>query len=250
MMECFCGEQASNFCKPCQVAVCKEHKMIHLEEKETGHSFEKLGQKLAPKQLAKIRKNISSKIKVIEDCKNQILDESERLLEILTNSRMQALQIIEEKRQHYERLLLLCDKRLLDDQIKEMERITRTSLVVNMPTHQSSEIQKFYATDFLKELEKVKNIASIPLNDATLLLEEEYGLYLQAHTGWVISVAISSDNKYMISGGNDKTVRLWDLQHKTQNAVFQGHTGFVTAVAITSNNKYIVSGGTDNTVRI
>ena len=54
----------------------------------------------------------------------------------------------------------------------------------------------------------------------------------------------------MISGGNDKTVRLWDLQHKTQNAVFQGHTGFVTAVAITSNNKYIVSGGTDNTVRI
>ena len=48
----------------------------------------------------------------------------------------------------------------------------------------------------------------------------------------------------------DKTVRIWNLQDKIQEAVLKGHTECVTSVAITSNDKYIVSGGGDNTVRI
>ena len=67
---------------------------------------------------------------------------------------------------------------------------------------------------------------------------------------YVNSVAITSDNKYIVSGGYDKTVRIWNLQDKTQEAVLQGHTHHVNSVAITSDNKYIVSAGCDNTVRI
>ena len=66
---------------------------------------------------------------------------------------------------------------------------------------------------------------------------------LQGHTDCVTSVAITSDNKYIVSGGRDKTVRIWNLQDKTQEAVLQGHTGSIISVAITSDNKYIVSGG-------
>ena len=48
---------------------------------------------------------------------------------------------------------------------------------------------------------------------------------LQGHTCvHVLSVAITSDNKYIVSGGDDKTVRIWNLQDKTQEAVLQGHT--------------------------
>ena len=39
-----------------------------------------------------------------------------------------------------------------------------------------------------------------------------------------LSVAITSDNKYIVSGGWDNTVRIWNLQDKTQEAVLQGHT--------------------------
>ena len=42
----------------------------------------------------------------------------------------------------------------------------------------------------------------------------------------VTSVAITSDNKYIVSGGCDKTVRIWNLQDKTQEAVLQGHTEY------------------------
>ena len=45
----------------------------------------------------------------------------------------------------------------------------------------------------------------------------------------ISSVAITSDNKYIVSGGDDKTVRIWNLQDKTQEAVLQGHTSRVSA---------------------
>ena len=61
----------------------------------------------------------------------------------------------------------------------------------------------------------------------------------------VTSVAITSDNKYIVSSGGDSTVRIWNLQDKTQEAVLQGHTGCDQMLAITSDSKYIVSGGDD-----
>ena len=63
---------------------------------------------------------------------------------------------------------------------------------------------------------------------------------LRGHTNFNRCVAITSDNKYIVSGGDDKTVRLWNLQDKTQEVVLQGHTDPVNSVAITSDNKYIV----------
>ena len=56
------------------------------------------------------------------------------------------------------------------------------------------------------------------------LQEKTQEAVLQGHTDSVKSVAITSDNKYIVSGGDDKTVRIWNLQDKTQEAVLQGHT--------------------------
>ncbi|WP_139459020.1 NACHT domain-containing protein, partial [Bathymodiolus thermophilus thioautotrophic gill symbiont] len=65
------------------------------------------------------------------------------------------------------------------------------------------------------------------------------------------SVAISADNRFIVSAGNDKTVRLWD--RKTQQPIgspLQGHSGGVRSVAISADNRFIVSAGYDKTVRL
>ena len=72
----------------------------------------------------------------------------------------------------------------------------------------------------------------------------------QSHNTKVRSVAITSDSKYLISGGCDNTVRLWNIQDKTQEVVLEGHSKWITSVAITSNSKYIVSSWENMTVRI
>ena len=109
---------------------------------------------------------------------------------MITNSCMRALVTVQQNRRYYANLLRICHKRIFDDKIKEFERIARVSLVVNMP-HQFNEIQNLYTSDFLKEFETVKEISTMPVENAKLLLEEGYGLFLEGHTGPVSSVAIS-----------------------------------------------------------
>ena len=61
---------------------------------------------------------------------------------------------------------------------------------------------------------------------------------------------MTGNNKYAISGSDDKTIRIWNLLEKSQETVFQGHTLSVWSVALTSDNKYAISGSKDKTIRI
>ena len=65
---------------------------------------------------------------------------------------------------------------------------------------------------------------------------------MQGHLGELNSVAVTSDNKYVISSSYDMTIRIWNLLEKTQETVFQDYSDFVLTLAVTSDNKYVISG--------
>ncbi|KAG9123932.1 hypothetical protein FRC07_013458 [Ceratobasidium sp. 392] len=76
-------------------------------------------------------------------------------------------------------------------------------------------------------------------------------LPLKGHTDSVNSIAISSDNQYIVSGSNDLTIRIWDA--KTGAAISSlptGHSDDVSSVAISPDGQRIVSGSRDRTLRI
>jgi WD40 repeat protein len=60
----------------------------------------------------------------------------------------------------------------------------------------------------------------------------------------VLSVVVTRDNKHIISGSADKTIKVWDIIEKIKEikCFKDAHDGWVNSVAITSDNNFIVSG--------
>ncbi|WP_353571773.1 WD40 repeat domain-containing protein [Candidatus Albibeggiatoa sp. nov. BB20] len=71
-----------------------------------------------------------------------------------------------------------------------------------------------------------------------------------AHTGNVLSVAVSANGQYAVSGAKDHTVRLWEINTDENIHTFNGHKDAVQAVAFSPSNKLIASGSEDNTIRL
>ena len=66
-------------------------------------------------------------------------------------------------------------------------------------------------------------------------------------------MAISPDNRWLVTGSDDETARLWDLSAKDPAAnpvVLRGHEGEVSAVAISPDNRWLVTGSYDKTARL
>jgi WD40 repeat protein len=74
------------------------------------------------------------------------------------------------------------------------------------------------------------------------------------YNDYINSVAFSPDGKFAISGSNEKTIRLWDVDTGKELRVFRGfftgHTGAVNSVSFSPDGKYILSGGSDNKLRL
>jgi len=73
---------------------------------------------------------------------------------------------------------------------------------------------------------------------------------LEGHTDEVTAVALTADGKRAVSGSDDKTLWVWDLEGGQPPRVLEGHTAAIRAVALTADGKRAVSGSDDNTLRV
>ena len=216
----------------------------------SGYHFESILIEPTPEQIAKIVEILSLKISIANECQIRIMEETNLLIYKIQRMSMQALDNIKEKMQRCARLLRDCYKPLLPVKMREIELELALVSSISIPSSEFKEIEEFFKFDFLKESDIITQIASMEIQDAKKLLANKYSLFLESHFNGVNSIALTSDNKYLISAGHDKTVRIWNFPENRQEAVLEGHTDSINCVAITSDSKYIASAGQDNTVRI
>ena len=91
-----------------------------------------------------------------------------------------------------------------------------------------------------------------------MLLQEQFphGLSLsaslQGHESDVVALAWipSGAADCLISGSNDRTVRLWNVETETSTCCLRGHTQCVDAVASLADGRGVVSASWDGTARV
>jgi WD40 repeat protein len=80
---------------------------------------------------------------------------------------------------------------------------------------------------------------------------DDFGLLATSsggHNGAILTLAISKDSSIMISGGQDSTIVVWDIQKNQVSTVLSYHQGMILSVSLSKDKRYLISGGTDNKV--
>jgi predicted NACHT family NTPase len=73
---------------------------------------------------------------------------------------------------------------------------------------------------------------------------------LSGHTDWVRSVAFNPNGQFLVSGSDDKTIKLWEVASGREARTLSGHTDWVNSVAFNPNGQFLISGSDDKTIKL
>ncbi|WNF13484.1 eIF2A-related protein [Microcystis aeruginosa] len=73
---------------------------------------------------------------------------------------------------------------------------------------------------------------------------------LEGHGSYVHSVNFSCDGKTLVSGSDDNTIKLWNVETGQKLHTFEGHGGPVYSVNFSRDGKTLVSGSDDKTIKL
>jgi WD40 repeat protein len=73
---------------------------------------------------------------------------------------------------------------------------------------------------------------------------------LNGHSDIVLSLAFAPDGKRLISGSNDDSAIIWDVEHQKLVHRLLGHTDAIYAAAFSPDGQRVVTGSYDTTVRL
>nr|WP_240807245.1 protein kinase [Polyangium spumosum] len=80
-------------------------------------------------------------------------------------------------------------------------------------------------------------------------LSRGIGRVFRGHAGGINAVAFAPDGRTLATGSDDRTVRIWDVEAGTHEAL-SGHGDEVWAVAHSPDGKLLATGGKDKSVRL
>lgn len=74
--------------------------------------------------------------------------------------------------------------------------------------------------------------------------------FSQGHLGGVTALDISNNGNVVVSAGEDRLIKIWDVGQERLLRSIYAHDIGITDVSISKNSKYIVSSGLDHTIKI
>lgn len=87
-------------------------------------------------------------------------------------------------------------------------------------------------------------------NVGSLIYSFDGGYKVTGYSEYINSISFSPDGRYLASGSNNKTIKLWDVSSGRKVRTFEGHAGPVNATSFSPDGHYLASGSKDGTVKL
>ena len=187
--EFFCScDNSLKFCSKCHLFVHKNTQGNH-----------------DPINSDKIRKEINSKIQNLFELKSQVISKSYQLINIIQNIASKNIFFIEKRIDAYKKDL----KNRIEKMLKEYESIEIQESDLKLFEQIVTKIFSFFKDNEIfdyeeKKLESFKFSKNI--EEIQKQLQTNFNFLLEGHTSTVYTVAVTSDNKYVVSGSSDNTI--------------------------------------------
>ncbi len=134
-------------------------------------------------------------------------------------------------------------QKLLDQQFNRLSSLEQTImywLAINREWTTISEL----VDDILAIVSKANILKALESLSWRSLIEKQSG-----RVNWIFSVAFSPDGTLVVSGSEDRTVRVWAV-NMGNCLTLKGHQDIVYSVAFSPDGRLIASGSADNTVKL
>jgi small GTP-binding protein len=106
--------------------------------------------------------------------------------------------------------------------------------------------------EYMKLLQSCRAPAKQPVVEAESVRQQVAEKFIQLdYAASIRTLAFSPDGEYVLTGSDDRTVRLWDLDTGRCLRVLQGHTSYVDAVSWSAGQRRVLSSETgDSSLRL
>ncbi len=93
-------------------------------------------------------------------------------------------------------------------------------------------------------------VQALPTGEPPAAAQKPDRAFENGHLSAVTALTFSPDGRWIASGSQDRTVRIWETATGRQQRVLKGHTSPVTALAFSPDGQRLASSSEDGTVRI
>eukprot|EP01133_Synstelium_polycarpum_P015959 gene15959-18973_t len=112
-----------------------------------------------------------------------------------------------------------------------MEKISKVKATINSKLKKAKDLEKRLAAKAAGDAKPVEN--------------------KNTYFGRVLAMALSHDAKYLVTGGEEKVIKVWDVENGFKVVeTFRGHRDVVTALAFRRGTYTLYSGSNDRTLKI
>ena len=128
------------------------------------------------------------------------------------------------------------------------------ALSASLATQATSQLATHYDLGLLLSVQAARTATTFTTQSTllnALLAQPHLTRFLQGHTGGVRALAYSPDGQILASGGDDHTIRLWNVASGQEiGPPLTGHTGSMTSLAFSPDGTLLASGSADQTIRL